>query len=436
ELPEAPFYLLLLALLAAEGTRVDRPADPSCVLEYAWGRERDAWERHLRSLFAGGPEERLRRALEVVEDLAVLATLGRPFPDQEALEASLRAHFRLIPGLEWSELAERIPALFPRAEGTLIPPIAPDPLADWVLERRLSRAPYLLERALPAGEEMENRPVQAAEMAWTAISVLERIWAGRRRSAEQDPAWQWLQRATHCLAERFQAAGPDVLLFLREMERRLLSPGPEQPIRVEPARRVTLQELAVQVWAAMLARMPKENVEEYARIQGNLGNALSALGRREEALVATQEAAGIYRQLAQANPQAFLPDLAMSLNNLGNVLSALGRWEETLAATQEAVGVYRQLAEANPQAFLPDLAGSLNNLGNRLSDLGRREEALAAYEEALRALTPFFLQFPAAFAGWMTTIVRNYLEVCQALGRKPDEALLRPIRNTQKETRP
>jgi hypothetical protein len=59
---------------------------------------------------------------------------------------------------------------------------------------------------------------------------------------------------------------------------------------------------------------------------------LSALGRREEALAATQEAADLYRDLAQQNPQAFLPDLAMSLNNLGNRLSALGRREEALAA--------------------------------------------------------------------------------------------------------
>ena len=42
---------------------------------------------------------------------------------------------------------------------------------------------------------------------------------------------------------------------------------------------------------------------------------LGDLGRREDALAAIQEAAGTYRELAAARPDAFRPDLAMSLNN-------------------------------------------------------------------------------------------------------------------------
>ena len=41
-------------------------------------------------------------------------------------------------------------------------------------------------------------------------------------------------------------------------------------------------------------------------------------------------------------------------------------------------GMYRQLAQVNPQALNPALAASLNNLGNMLSDQGRRDEALQA----------------------------------------------------------
>jgi hypothetical protein len=41
--------------------------------------------------------------------------------------------------------------------------------------------------------------------------------------------------------------------------------------------------------------------------------ALSELGRRKEALAPAEEATGIYRRLAEANPGAYLPDLAMSL---------------------------------------------------------------------------------------------------------------------------
>jgi tetratricopeptide (TPR) repeat protein len=76
----------------------------------------------------------------------------------------------------------------------------------------------------------------------------------------------------------------------------------------------------------------------------------------------------------------------MSLNNLGNRLSALERREEALTAAQEAADLYRALARARPEAFTPNLAASLSNLGNRLSDLGRREEAVAVYDESKRVL--------------------------------------------------
>jgi tetratricopeptide (TPR) repeat protein len=92
----------------------------------------------------------------------------------------------------------------------------------------------------------------------------------------------------------------------------------------------------------------------------NLGADLSEMGRREEALQATQEAVDLYRRLAAQHPDAFLPNLAASLNNLGNRLSELGRREEALQATQEAVDLYRRLAAQHPDAFLPYLAMSLN----------------------------------------------------------------------------
>ena len=61
----------------------------------------------------------------------------------------------------------------------------------------------------------------------------------------------------------------------------------------------------------------------------------------------------------------------MSLINLtATVLSALGRREAALEAADEAVRLYRELAPARPDAFIPDLAVSLNNLANGLSALG------------------------------------------------------------------
>jgi Tetratricopeptide repeat len=96
----------------------------------------------------------------------------------------------------------------------------------------------------------------------------------------------------------------------------------------------------------------------------------------------TQHVTDSLRQRALTDPDAFLPDLAMSLNNLSVRLAGLGRREDALAAGEEAAGHYRTLAAAHPDAFLPNLATSLNNLGIRLAELGRHEDALAASEEA------------------------------------------------------
>jgi tetratricopeptide (TPR) repeat protein len=99
-----------------------------------------------------------------------------------------------------------------------------------------------------------------------------------------------------------------------------------------------------------------------------------------ETLAAAEEAVGLWRDLAAANP-AHRPSLAMALTGLGAGLNDLGRPREALAAAEEAVGLWRDLA-ANP-AHQPSLATALNSLGTGLRGLGRRREALAADQEAL-----------------------------------------------------
>ena len=71
---------------------------------------------------------------------------------------------------------------------------------------------------------------------------------------------------------------------------------------------------------------------------------MGELGRHEEALPAAEEAAGIYRPLAQARP-AFLPVLAAALNNLANALSQLNRDKEASALRSEADAAVSALAQ-------------------------------------------------------------------------------------------
>ncbi|MFE7560187.1 tetratricopeptide repeat protein [Kitasatospora sp. NPDC057500] len=90
-----------------------------------------------------------------------------------------------------------------------------------------------------------------------------------------------------------------------------------------------------------------------------------------------------YRALVDANPDAYLPELAAALNNLSVRLGDVGRRAEGLAAIEEAVDHYRTLVEANPDAHLPDLALALNNLSVDLGEVGRRTEGLTTAEEAI-----------------------------------------------------
>ena len=140
-----------------------------------------------------------------------------------------------------------------------------------------------------------------------------------------------------------------------------------------------------------------------------------------------EEAARLYRELAARNPDAFLPYLATSLNNLGNALFALGQREEALKAIKEATRHYRELAERNPEAYLPYLATSLGLKSHILHALERYEEAAASAEEGLRKLQGHFLRYPQAFGGLVNFLVASYLEALLRLGRGPDPALLCPL---------
>ena len=142
---------------------------------------------------------------------------------------------------------------------------------------------------------------------------------------------------------------------------------------------------------------PAAFLPDLAMSLNNLSTCQSATGDRGGALTSITEAVTHYQQLAQDNPAAFLPDLAMSLTNLSTCLSATGDRAGALASITEAVTHYRQLAQANPAAFLPNLALSLNNLSNRLGATGDRAGALASITEAVTHYQQLAQANPAAF---------------------------------------
>ncbi len=195
-----------------------------------------------------------------------------------------------------------------------------------------------------------------------------------------------------------------------------------------PLTSVALLSLSTTVTKSLLEQAkidePKYSTESSRNNLAGLWNDLSVrlggMGQRPEALAAIQEAVTIRRALAQANPDAFLPDLAMSLNNLSNRQSAMGQRAEALAAIQEAVTHYRSLAQANPDAFLPALALSLNNLSNSHSDMGQRAEALAAIQEAVTILRALAQTNPDAFLPALALSLNNLSNRQSDMGQRAD----------------
>jgi len=109
------------------------------------------------------------------------------------------------------------------------------------------------------------------------------------------------------------------------------------------------------LWSDTVAKRPANG-----RAHNNLGKAVLATGRAEEAFAHFQEAI----RLQPAAPEPYY--------NLGLALARLNRSDEAINHYQEAL------------RRKPDYAEAHNNLGNALLAAGRRDEAGAHYEEARR----------------------------------------------------
>ncbi len=88
------------------------------------------------------------------------------------------------------------------------------------------------------------------------------------------------------------------------------------------------------------------------------------------------------RGLAEADPEFYLPGLAVALNDFAVHLLVVGSREAALITTQHAVETYRALVDANPTTYLPGLAAVLGSLAAQHAELRQHEAALTPAQEA------------------------------------------------------
>ena len=150
-----------------------------------------------------------------------------------------------------------------------------------------------------------------------------------------------------------------------------------------------LQELAQQ--------NPEAYLPEVAISLNNLGVLLSDTNDLKKAQDYYEEALQIRRELAKHNPEEYLPDVATSLNNLGVLLRYTNNLKQAQDYQEEALQIRRELTKQNPEVYLPDVAASLNNLGNLLRDTNDLKQAQDYYEEALQTHRELAQQNPEAY---------------------------------------
>ena len=158
-----------------------------------------------------------------------------------------------------------------------------------------------------------------------------------------------------------------------------------------------LYEEALTIRRRLAEANPQTYLPDVAMTLNNLAILQADTNEFPAALEAYTEALTIRRRLAEANPQTYLPDVAMTLNNLAILQKATNEFPAALEAYTEALTIYRRLAEANPQTYLPDVAMTAMNLSIfYLQAMSDRERSLGYAREALVAALPFAEVLPAA----------------------------------------
>ncbi len=308
------------------------------------------YDRVLEVEFGRWREEARDSGLTIISKVhhrraAAVLTMLAPAPDAEAVDEVLSR----LP--EWSNehllrsrYAELLEETLLRGAGDGGVALQPDPVAEHLVLQVCRKAPELLDEVLPQdpltvpGLEDPEADDLVVARALALGEQAERCCAVITRAADLD------QERALSLARRALAARPHLWhvalhvslaqggSFAQALEE-LVTSGADLPLaeihEAIPLGHSWLRDLGVAV-AQRLETLAGDEPAQRAQALNNLAVRLSEAGRRGEALQTAQEAARLYRDLAEANAAAYTPDLAMSLSNLAAFLSEAGRRGEAL----------------------------------------------------------------------------------------------------------
>lgn len=139
-------------------------------------------------------------------------------------------------------------------------------------------------------------------------------------------------------------------------------------------------------WKIYQARDPERFKEMIALSRQGLAIALAQLGRYEEAMNHSQQSVKVWEELAEKNPDAFLPNLADAWLLLAHNWDVKGHYKQARDVGEQAVALFQALAAARPEFFRARLGQSLGELGDTLSRVGEWENALKLANQSLEIM--------------------------------------------------
>lgn len=312
-----------LAVVDAHQDGQAPPTDPGAVSGYLLRREQAYWQQlHTRSEApVSSPPEVLHRAV-------VAATLTGSLARPHARQALTQTEFA-DSGTAADRIIDDHRVCYPPADArTVFEPLHPDRLGE-----------DLIALSTPGHDGSRL----ARDWTPTAVATLltagrsAPVWAAHGVTVLVEAAYRWPHIATEVLyplilthPQVVIAAGGATLTRLTGIPG--LDPGILEALEpLLPADRHIDLDIAAAAITTTLTRHRLTHITDsayHAQLHNTHAIRLANVGRREQALAAAEEAVRICRGLAEANPDAYRPDLAASLTNLGIRLSELGRREQ------------------------------------------------------------------------------------------------------------
>ena len=200
------------------------------------------------------------------------------------------------------------------------------------------------------------------------------------------------------------ALGMALMNASSEMTARDLENFSSEPARIDAAR--DHFERALELHDAMQGGDASQ--WDKARTLNNLGNLDRMQNRLDDARQHQEEALKIYRRLAQQNPEAYLPYLAVTLNNVGSIERMQNHPEAARQDYAESLSINRELAQRDPAKYLPNMAMILNEYGMLDATQGRIDESRAHYEEALKINRRLAAQSPSVYLPQLAMTLANF----------------------------